>query len=219
MQKKGLGRWHSPDERDENHPLRAALGDESLPRYKYWRTGPVLDQGRSSSCVGQSWRQFLSSSPLMTKTGPDAYLIYRECQTLYDEWPGSEPAYYGTSVRAGAKCLTTRGHLSEYLWSWDADEVMRFVLTRGTVILGTDWHRAMFSPGPDGFIRPEGPVEGGHAYLCSGANRERGVFRITNSWGTGYGQNGRVWISGEDLQKLLGAGGEACSAVELGKAA
>lgn len=210
---KGLGRWVAPDERDESFPLRQLFDDVSLPRYKYWRTGPVLDQGNTSSCVGHSWRQFLSSSPMMTRTGPDAYSIYRECQDLYDEWPGAEPDYYGTSVRAGAKCLTARGHLMSYLWSWDADEIMRFVLTKGSVILGTDWHRAMFTPDAGGFIRPEGPVEGGHAYLVSGANRERGVFRITNSWGTEWGQEGRAWLSGEDLQKLMD-GGEACTAVE-----
>ncbi len=102
---KGLGRLHAPDERDARFPLRALVAEPPAQRqFRYFIVGPVLDQGSTSSCVGHAWRAFLSAAPLMTRGGPDALALYRRAQEV-DEWPGAEPAYYGTSVRAGAKVL------------------------------------------------------------------------------------------------------------------
>lgn len=66
----------------------------------------------------------------------------------------------------------------------------------------------MSRPGPDGFIRSTGASVGGHAYTLIGASRERGAFRILNSWGRSWGERGRAWISGEDLQHLVDGGNQ-----------
>lgn len=209
----GLGRWSAPDDRD--YPLRAALGSEALPRYMYWYSPRVLDQGTTSSCVGHAWRSFISASPYPYDTGPPAIQIYREAQKR-DPWPGEEPSYYGTSVRAGIKYLQELGMIAEYRFTFSAEEAMRYVLTRGPLVAGTDWLESMFHPNSRGFIKVGGSFAGGHAYMLVGANRERGVFRIQNSWGPNWGQRGRAWISGENLQHLLEAQGECCSALERG---
>jgi hypothetical protein len=208
----GLGRHPATDERDEQHLMRELtrpLG--ALPTHKYWYMGPVLDQGDYPHCVGYSWRKFLEASPLNTKTGPSAVGIYHQAQRV-DEWPGED--YDGTSVRAGAKVLSSLGHLAEYRWAWDLETAISWVLSRGPVVLGTTWYRSMFYPNEEGFIHPDGPSAGGHAYVLSGANRTRGVARIRNSWGYGWGQRGNAWLSFEDLERLILEDGEACTAIE-----
>lgn len=210
---RGLGRLPAADDRDGLHPMRAILPRTVEPVTRYWRTGPVLDQGSSSSCVGHAWRQFLASSPTRTKAGPDAFEIYGEAQRV-DEWEGEEPAYFGTSVRAGVKVLEARGHIVEYVWGLSARDVIDHIVTRGPVVLGTDWREAMFTPDGRGFVRIEGELAGGHAYLAYGYSVRRQAIRCVNSWGAGWGQRGRFWIAEDDIERLLRADGEACSAIE-----
>jgi len=184
----------------------------TLPAYRHYRCGPVLDQGRTSSCVGHAWRQWLSSAPLMTRSGYDAMKIYAEAQFV-DEWPGEQ--YAGTSVRAGAKVLYTAGFVESYVWAFTAEDVATWILSgRGTVVLGTAWLSGMFRPDARGFIAPTGNIVGGHAYLVIGYNRVSGVFRVLNSWGPSWGQRGRAWILGEHLDILIRDDGEAATAIE-----
>lgn len=215
----GLGRRPAADPRDGRHPMAAALGVVApvLRSYRYWRTGPVLDQGSAPQCVGFAWRQWLSSAPLMTAGGPAASAIYSAAQ-LVDEWPGE--AYDGTSVRAGAKVLQAEGRVGEYVWAGTVAEVKAWVLTRGPVVMGTDWYDGMFEPDVKGYVWPGGAVAGGHAYIVVGFRTDdpsvgKGSFRCLNSWGTGWGQSGRFWLYEDSLKMLLGQAGEACAAVEV----
>jgi C1A family cysteine protease len=94
-------------------------------------------------------------------------------------------------------------------------------LTKGPVVVGTNWYDRMFKP-EKGFIRVGGQVAGGHAWLLLGADRSKkcpdgtmGACRMINSWGRGWGESGRAWISFNDLDKLIKADGEAATAKEL----
>lgn len=210
----GLGRLPAVDQRDRLHLMRAAIEPQPLPAYRYYRSGPILDQGATSSCVGHAWRAWLTAAPLMTRSGPDPFTIYREAQKV-DEWEGEQ--YNGTSVRAGAKVLASLGHISRYLWAFTAADIATWILSgQGSVVLGTDWTRSMFTPDTHGIIRPTDVVVGGHAYLCIGYSRRSGRFRIQNSWGSGWGERGRAWLLGEDLERLMRDGGEAATATEQG---
>jgi C1A family cysteine protease len=42
---------------------------------------------------------------------------------------------------------------------------------------------------------------------------------MVNSWGPGWGQNGRAWITFKDLDRLIKAEGEAAVAMEMKLAA
>jgi|SRR5690349_22174584 len=179
---------------------------------RYYRMGPVLDQGSTPMCVGYGWRQWLSSAVLMTKDGPSAPVIYREAQKL-DEWPGED--YDGTSVRGGVKALQERGHVASYVWAFDAATARDWILAgKGTVVFGTDWYEGMFDPDAKHFLNLSGGVAGGHCYLVCGYSSERKAFRIVNSWGAGWGDKGRAWIRFDDADRLIKAAGEACTAVE-----
>jgi hypothetical protein len=216
-----FGRLPAPDDRDLGYRARSLLDLAPPPTAtrRYYRTGPVLDQGPYGICVGAAWRQWLSSALLMTRTGPDMTTIYREA-ILIDEWTDNDndatDMQFGTSIRAGAKALKARGHLlTDYRWATTADDVRDWLLAGlGTVVVGTLWTRDMLDPDRHGFIRPTGPGVGGHAYLIVGYSDDRDAFRLVNSWSADWGQGGRAWVRSADLQTLLTYDGEACMAVE-----
>lgn len=209
--RKGLGRLPAADERDAQFRMLVPA-EVDLPSYKYYSTGPILDQGPFPHCVGFAWRQWLSSSLLKTKTGPAPQDIYTAAQKI-DEWPGEN--YAGTSVRAGAKYLQSLGHIANYLWAWDVNTIKAWVLSgKGTVVVGTLWYEGMFKPDPKGYVHVTGPDVGGHAYLLAGFSQDRDAFRIVNSWGRAWGESGRAWISSADMATLISRDGEAATAVE-----
>lgn len=211
-----LGRLPAVDERDSKYPMRKALGPEPvsfLRFWRFWRTGQVLDQGAQPHCVGFAWRQFLQSAPMMTTEAPNGNEIYHEAQKL-DEWPGED--YDGTSVRGGAKALSQSWHhVKSYVWAQSPDELKAWVLTKGPVVVGTNWYSSMFDVNPLGEVSVTGYPVGGHAYLIVGYNRITRRYRCLNSWGKGWGQGGRFWMKDKDMHDLLFVdGGEACAAIE-----
>lgn len=209
----GLGRLPAKDSRDR--PLKLLLAQplaSGKDGSRWYMTGPVLDQGSTSSCVGHAWRQWLSSALLMTKTGPSPFDIYNEAQKA-DEWPGED--YDGTSVRGGAKFLQLKGHVKAYFWATSAAEVKQFILSRlGGVVFGTNWYESMFTA-TKGYLKIGGSLAGGHAYLCIGYSKPRNAFRFINSWSKAFADKGRFWLSFADVQRLISEDGEACCATEV----
>ena len=222
----GLGRIAVVDPQDRAYPMRSLLPRRALPAtgYRYYRCGPVLDQGGTGTCVGHAWRQFLASAPLMYRPGdPTAFHIYREA-IEDDEFPENDAELalpdnrlqYGTSVRAGVKALQKRGHIKNYAWAWNALEVAEFIMASqgGTVVVGTAWREEMFFPNKTGLVHIGGRYAGGHAYLIIGFNAATRLFRCLNSWGSDWGIGGRFSIRFDDMDELLKDNGEACVATE-----
>ena len=216
----GLGRLPAPDARDSAYAMLTLTRTlPVLPDSRYWNTAYWGDQGSQPHCVGYAWAHWLELGPVghtapAPVVNPDT--IYHTAQQV-DEWEGSD--YAGTSVRAGAKVLQVTGFVESYLWATDAQTVMDAVLGVGPVVVGTRWTEDMFRPNAEGFITDSGVAAGGHAYVIDGANQVRGVVRIRNSWGRGWGKSGRAWMDGETLERLIAAEGEACLAVEIKAAA
>jgi hypothetical protein len=217
-----FGRLPSLDPRDRKYRVRVAnlLAeiDPTAPTSKYWTTGLILDQGVLPHCVEFSGRQFLKTSPVRNDWRHPSGWLYRECQKV-DEWEGE---YDGTSVRALFKTFKTLGIVDSYGWAFTNAEVASWLLIKGPMVLGTDWHEGMMETDADGFIRASGTILGGHAWCIVGTNSRMlcpdgslGAHRLVNSWGRRWGQSGRAWISYRDTQMLLDAWGEACTATEL----
>jgi len=182
---------------------------------KYWDSNEWWgNQGRTSQCVGYAWSHWIEDGPI-THTGtppivrPD--VIYYNAQKI-DEWPGEN--YNGTSVRAGAKYLQQIGKISSYYWAFDLDTLIRTILYLGPAVVGTNWYSSMFYPSSSGLIRATGRVVGGHAYVINGVDTQKQLFRLKNSWGQTWGQNGSAYISFADMRKLIREYGEICIAVE-----
>jgi hypothetical protein len=203
-----LGRLHAPDALDRRFPMRAALADVPGELRSYtWNCYARLDQGNEGSCVGHGVAHELAARPVVVPkvTHPMAVSIYRAAQQI-DEWPGDD--YEGTSVRAGMKVAQQRGHYAEYRWADHEPDIAVAVAWRGPVVMGTNWYQAMFTPDADGFLRPDGTVAGGHCWLLIGLSLRRDAYRMLNSWGPMWGDNGCAWIARSSVARLLSEDGE-----------
>lgn len=213
----GLGRRYSPDARDRQY-LARELVPEVADRSKYWAAFPALDQGSTPMCVAYSLTTLLMAGPMMHKTLPvviPPVTLYHAAQDN-DEWDGND--YEGTSVRGGCKALQNWGLITEYRWAMTAADVAAALVHHAPVVIGSNWLEDMFEPDAEsGLLHVSGAVAGGHAYCLIGYNLKSGLFRVLNSWGTSWGQKGRAWLKGEDLDRLLSDQGEAAVVVEAAR--
>jgi hypothetical protein len=209
--------------------MRRMLADArkvSLPTRKTWRiNSTALDQGETGTCVGHAWRNFLRCAPIRTvKKEPSPFDIYRSA-VLKDPWPDNDDEAnlpdddpgmdVGTSVRAGAEALAEHGLLKSYVWAFELQPAVEWVLTEGPVVLGTNWYSS-FRPNAEGIVQisPGASVAGGHAYLWRGVDTRRALARCSNSWGDKWGKSGEFLVPFRDLERLIHEDGEACTAVQ-----
>lgn len=205
------------DERSRNFPLREVMS-KTKQTARFWTPGPVLDQGQEGACVGFGWTGGLASSPpprLKVATNDIAKENYKIAQEN-DEWPGED--YSGSSVLGGAKGMKGKGYIGEYRWCFSIQDVIDAVLTTGPVVIGIDWFEEMYETEPSGIVKTGGDKVGGHCLFVYSYNPKRVVkgvkgsidsFAWQNSWGHGYGLNGRGIIRTADLEALLKNDGEA----------
>jgi len=219
----GPGRIPPPDrDKDEDYPLRADAKAAAGVSYKYYQSPlPTDDQGGTSQCVAYGGNHWLGASPIRNKKLIPHRKLYTLCQRN-DEWPGEEPTYEGTSVRALFKVLKQLGLIENYLWAFDIEPVVNFLLTKGPLVMGTTWTYDMFDTDHWGFVTPTGRFAGGHAWLLDGIAVYKkcpdgtiGAARALNSWGRTWGEAGRFWISLKDLETLILDDGEAGMGTEV----
>lgn len=204
------------DLRSLNYPVTTPA--DYKPRSFTWAPGPVvLDQGSEGACVGHGWAHELAARPAKVQ-GVDSVLafeLYRSAQRL-DEWPGEQ--YEGTSVLAGAKAVQAVGLIGEYRWCFSVDDLVTALGYHGPVVIGVDWYSGMMDTDPYGFIRPTGMIVGGHCVMLHRVRLERSAGVIdpvrsfvegVNSWGPGWGDNGRFKLSLVDVAVLF-PGGDWC---------
>lgn len=208
-----LGRLPALDVRDRAFPLRQLLAAaERLAGYQYWwANGGWFDQGSRPTCVGASAWHWLVDAPVTKGAAHSPEEIYALAQEL-DEWPGA--TYDGTSVRGAAKALAQLGYISSYWWAWDLDTIVRALLNRGPIVLGTNWYAEMFNPPASGVVTLGGSLAGGHAYVADGVNTTAQLVRCKNSWSREWGRRGFFYLRFPDLQRLLVEEGEAMVALE-----
>lgn len=195
------------DPRSRNYGI-APFVEGKPPRGRGWYVPTVLDQGYEGACVGFAWSHELAAIPVKAQVSDTtARLIYHAAQ-LVDEWDGE--SYDGTSVLAGAKVVSTLGHMGAYRWAFTFDELLGALSYEGPVVLGINWYEQMFYPDRDGWVVPDGQVAGGHAILAYGLSVSNRSVQLHNSWGSGWGRAGRCRIGWDHLERLLQEGGEAC---------
>jgi hypothetical protein len=210
-----LGRLKQFDPRSRNFPIRTAVDGKPIRSYT-WRVGAWLDQLSEGSCVGHAFAHELCARPVVTMVDHTyaRETIYWEAQKA-DPWsggmyPGATPRYEGTSILAGAQVCQSIGHFSEYRWAFSLDDLLLAIGYAGPAMLGLNWYQDMANPAPDGQIRPQGQLLGGHAILANRVQVRQKRVWLHNSWGFGWGLEGRCWLSWDDLGQLLAEDGEAC---------
>lgn len=217
-----LGRLHVPDERDKNFLMAAP---QTGRRSRFWARlhGGVNDQGATPHCVAHAMELWARLLPVVNayKDGLriDKRTLYNESKK-HDGYPGVD----GTTLRAAYKVLQARGLVRSYTWAWDLDRIDKHLLEVGPVVVGTLWTTRMFTPvwhKGEAFLYPDGQNEGGHAWTLVGINLDRrgpsgeeGCYRMENSWGEGWGDNGRAWVTRDVMSYLLAEAGEAGAAIE-----
>jgi hypothetical protein len=220
MRQYTMGRLYIEDKRDEDYPVSPLLSQTQnikQTQANWWDDGWWGNQGLDPHCVAFAWTHWVNDGPRIhsifksRRPAIDTTELYCEAQKN-DPWPGDcqTPLYDGTTVRAGAKVLKSWGYIEEYRWTSNIEEVVQVLLYQGPVIAGTMWYNDMFTPDREGIIKPTGGMSGGHAYVLNGVDTETGLIRIKNSWGRFWGQEGRAYISIEDMGKLIKNFGEAC---------
>lgn len=195
------------DERSRAFGVVATI-EPTKPRSMSWSVNTWLDQGSEGACVGFAVAHDLSARPAIhPATDWLAQLIYREAKKV-DAWAGE--AYEGTSVLAGVKVAQRLGHFAEYRWAFGLNDLILALGYKGPAVLGVNWYEGMFDTDADGYVRPTGDIAGGHAILARRVNIPGRFVELHNSWGKGWGVNGRARISFDDLDRLLHEDGEAC---------
>ena len=212
MPDRQFGRIPSPiDRRDWD------LGDFIEPSFKVAQEakwdfpGTPLDQEGTAHCVGFSMAHFGINLPTFTQyTKQDAHAFYYKCKTV-DGYPTAED---GTTIRSAAKVLQDVGAINHYAFAKDIESIRWWLLNKGPLIVGTIWSEGMMKPDACGRLDIAGYILGGHAYLINEWRKDNHIG-IKNSWGPGWGIDGKAYITVEDFKALFYYGGEALAAVEL----
>jgi len=209
------------DRRSRDYSIRDTLPATVERKKTIWsipdRSFP-LNQGREGACVGFGWSGELSAHPHLYDTN-NTYardLYYRaraEDKRMGNNWTS------GASVLAGARALKKEGRLQKYRWAFGIKDVIDTLVTTGPVVLGINWHEAMYRTRVDGLVIIDGPIVGGHCILVygywPGHEKFGDVVLWVNSWGLNYGIRGRAYVPVSELDQLLRAGGEACIATDV----
>jgi hypothetical protein len=182
---------------------------------QHWeRVLDILDQGSLGSCTGNAGTGALGTQPLYDAVGravlPDAHETKKAedfavelyaAATVADGYPGNYPPEdTGSSGLAICKVLKSRGTIHGYRWARSPYGFLQ-LLMRGPVLQGMPWYKAFFEPDAHGFIDSDprwssSELAGGHEIEAIGVEIDtRDVFDsvivYANSWGTGWGDQGR----------------------------
>lgn len=200
----------NPDPRSLNFLVSAmdcySTGRERLSIVR--RKTVHLDQGREGACTGFGEEHTRALSPYGQATSNAmAQRIYHAARRL-DEWPGED--YEGSSVNGAMKAAREAGYITAWRWCRTTAELRHALSYHGAVEAGTWWYAGMVDTDEDGFIHPTGGPFGGHAYALAGYKPIKGkrAYRIENSWGPDWGDNGGAWIWEDDLARLMKDDGE-----------
>lgn len=207
----------------------------SIVSAKHVRRIPVLDQGQLGSCTGNAGIGCLGTSPFYETladiidgrgeafpragarysfTEAGAVALY-SAATAADDYPGQYPPDdTGSDGLTIAKVLKAAGEISGYQHTFSLDDALK-ALGVTPVICGTTWLQDMFDPAPGGKLTVSGAVAGGHEYVVDEIDAVNERVWLTNSWGTGWGVDGRAYLTFADWGQLLADQGDVTIFVPL----
>lgn len=229
-----LGRRVQHDPRSLGY-AHGVLPRSAIHSVRWARRADIFDQGQLGSCVGNAAAGLVGSdSHLRTgsrqitvtaagaaashgcfKAGlqlvnePFAINTY-SLATALDEFPdGYPPTDTGSSGIGAAKALQAIGLITGYTHAFSID-ALQSALQSGPVLWGTVWLNSMFDTDAAGFLivdRTSGEA-GGHELCITGYEVDTGVYKVANSWGTGWGVGGYCFVTLGDMAWLLAQSGD-----------
>lgn len=205
-----LGRLLEHDERSRGFPAPAAV----QVRTRSWsNTGPVLDQGATSSCTGNAMAQARNTNPLHRKW--ERYLgelraleIYGLATRLDGFADNDYPPYdEGSSGLGAAKAAVQLGLITRYEHAFGFDHALEALMS-GPCIVGANWYADMSRPAVRGFVNVTGPLLGGHEWALLGVSLEHQYVLGLNSWGRDWALRGYFKIPFPGFRRLLEEDGD-----------
>lgn len=220
---KRLGRHVKHDPRSLRY-LYPAHQVDGLVSVKHERYVPVLDQGDLGSCTGNAAEGACGTAMLFTgipTTDParptgDADTDEKQAVDLYsaatalDDYQGTYPPEdTGSDGLSVAKAAQKAGLIAGYTHCTDLDSALK-ALSQQPVITGVNWYDSFDTPDGAGLIKigKRAQVRGGHEFVLDELDVENKLVGFTNSWGEGWGLNGRAYLSWDDFGRLLSEQGD-----------
>lgn len=215
-----LDRVPAFDERSRSYGIRPLVAGIERKRTMWPIPDPLpLDQGAEGACVGFGWSAQLAVGPIYNPaTTSYAQRFYADARIVDQAEGRNYPE--GASMLAGAKVARSRGVITGYKWAFGVEDVIDTLCAKGPVLLGIPWYESMYATEPDGRVRVNGQMVGGHCILATGylpadSSWRGNYIQWVNSWGPSYGLNGVGYVKDSDLSLLLGQQGEALIADEV----
>ena len=210
-----LGRHVRHDSRSLAYLVEAAAVS-TLTSVRHERYIPVLDQGDLGSCTGNAalgavgtGALYLAlndspSQPWATNEKADEVLavsLYSSATHLDDAdgaYPPDDTGSDGLSVAKAAGLISGYQHATSL-------EAALTALAAGPVITGVNWYDSFDEPDGNGQIAivKGAQVRGGHEFVVDALDVEHQLVWFTNSWGIGWGVEGRACMSWDTWGRLL----------------
>lgn len=221
MKLRHLGRLPLPRD-DRDYRLDTILRRTTATR-KFWYRPLMLDQGYTGTCEGNAWTGWLADGPI---THPDIAALddpttgEAYARALYVEATGDTSLQEGAYTRQLLSVLVKRGLVGAYYRASSVEEVCQAILTLGPICFGSPWYSSMdrvVLQYDNAYIRVDeaSGVRGGHEYLLDAVNLSPSAgppfARLHNSWGPGWGHQGTVRVSIDDLHLLFVGDAFICS--------
>jgi hypothetical protein len=219
---KPLGRHVRHDPRSLSYLVPAA-DPATLTSVHHDRHVPVLDQGSTGSCTGNAAEGAVGTGALYDALAGNAgqptsdadhdeeqAVALYSAATALDDYPGTYPPDdTGSDGLSVAKAAKNAGLISGYRHATSLNAALTALATQA-VITGVNWYDSFDDPDSDGLVAiPSGAqVRGGHEFVVDELDVERRLVGFTNSWGTGWGVDGRAYMSWDTWSRLLGEEGD-----------
>lgn len=187
---------------------------------KEWTIATLLNQmnnppEKQSHCVGYAWGNHAntrdSDGYTFDLTDADGNRFYYAA-VAHGGAPESED---GSTTGDGAWAARSLGFVKTYAFTNNRDDLLTWLLVKGSLVTGIPWYSEMFKPDSTGLIHARGTLEGGHEIEINKVDKQRGRIRLPNTWGPDWGDGGFCESSFDDyFGKLLSPYGDASTAVD-----
>jgi hypothetical protein len=198
-----LGREVRHDPRSRDYPAPEAPVLTSVLHHRHCAP---FDQGQLGSCTGNAAVGLLMTSPFFQQgrrlDEDDAVALYAKATHL-DRYRGVyPPTDTGSSGLAVMKAAKESGYVTGYAHAFGLQHALA-ALVLAPVITGVAWYESFDKPDADGVVGIAGQVRGGHEFEVLGIDVDAKTVRCCNSWGSGWGDDGRFTMTWETWDALL----------------
>ncbi len=175
---------------------------------------PILDQGQVGSCTGNAGIGAIGCEPYFNDGATSPYsldekgalALYSAAESIDGDGP-YPPNDNGSSGLSIAQALLNSKTIPGYQHTFTLNDAL-LALTQYPILFGTNWYDTMFNPDADGRVHPTGNVAGGHEIMARQLDVENKRVWFDNSWGTGWGVQGRFYLTFDDFATLLSQQGD-----------